>query len=163
MAAYHPLLDVAVPKGIEYSTLDDTVMGGSNWTDSFIQQTGFAFLIGGGVGTAVGTLQGIRQTTGNPHMKLRVNGILNAAGRRGSLWANSAAAVVLTFHCSRKVVSLAVKNKDDDAINYIGCAVAVGALLGAAKGTKQGIMGAIMGAGIGTIGYLGTHSLSHSN
>lgn len=92
--------------------------------------------------------------SGNPHLKLRVNGILNGMGRRGSLYANSAAAAgifitshsnqlltnyptVLSFHLFKKVAALARSNDDDDVYNYIGSATAVGGIIGAARTTPS--------------------------
>eukprot|EP00026_Physarum_polycephalum_P013347 Phypoly_transcript_13740.p1 GENE.Phypoly_transcript_13740~~Phypoly_transcript_13740.p1 ORF type:complete len:197 (+),score=35.57 Phypoly_transcript_13740:393-983(+) len=154
----HPLLSMPIPKGVEYMSVEDP-QASAGWGDALMQQTGTAFLIAGGVGGFMGTLEGIKQTTGNPHMKLRVNGILNGMEKRGLMFANTAAAGVLTFHLLKKIVSLARGNDEDEAVNFIGSAAVVGGMMGAARGARPGIVGALIGATCGAIAYLGNHQL----
>jgi hypothetical protein len=156
--AYHPLLNVPVPKGVEYVNVDDPQFG-SGWGDALTYHTGVAFFSGGVAGGTYGILQGLRQTAGLPHMKLRVNGILNACGRRGGMAARSLAAAVLSFHMIKKVVSLARGNDDNEPINFVGSAAAVGGLIGATHGVRSAAIGTVAGGVIGAVGLFGTQSL----
>lgn len=42
---YHPLLNVSVPKGVEYISVDDPAIS-TGWGDTLIHHTGTAFLCG---------------------------------------------------------------------------------------------------------------------
>jgi len=153
----HPLLNVSVPKGVEYIQVDDPSFG-SGWADTLIYHTGVGFLTAGSAGLAVGVLQGIRQTAGIPHLKLRANGILNAATRRGHIYANSVAAVVLSFHLVKKIANLALSNEEADIKSYVGTGALIGSLYNIPLSTdwKKLAMSTSLGALFGAAGFLFT-------
>ena len=106
-----------------------------SWGEKLIYETGTSYALGFLSGGVAGTALGIARPLPGSNAKLRLNAVLNSAGKMSSTYANSFAVFALMYSMSRSIsrwgyrkwvgeVGPAGYTERDDAFEGIGVAVA---------------------------------------
>jgi Tim17/Tim22/Tim23/Pmp24 family len=103
---------------------------------------GSAYLTGGLVGGAAGLVAALRESAGKTG-KLRVNAVLNGAGKRGALFANSLGVLALMFSLGE--TGMHNLTHDDSVLNYAAAGAIAGGLFKSTRGLRAA--GVCAGAG----------------
>eukprot|EP00743_Colponemidia_sp_Colp-15_P004634 GILK01004994.1.p1 GENE.GILK01004994.1~~GILK01004994.1.p1 ORF type:complete len:212 (-),score=19.87 GILK01004994.1:130-765(-) len=120
---FNPATPIALPAAATYDP--DTLYldsYGRAWGEKLTFSVGTAYGAGILTGGALGALEGLRQ--GGPTMKLRINSILNASGRRGSRLGNSLAGLSLLYCLGN--MGLSYMRGTEDIINSVAAGSAAG-------------------------------------
>ena len=149
----HPLAGLD-KEGLEYLTLEDSVLNdvpGSHsaipsrgFSDDLCYGTGITYLTALSLGGAWGLQEGLGKSVGQPP-KLRLNSTLNAITRRGPFLGNSAGVVAITYNCFNSAIGY-FRGKHDSA-NTILAGTLSGMLFRSTRGVRQMmISGGIVGS-----------------
>jgi hypothetical protein len=103
---------------------------------------GSAYMAGGFAGGAAGCVAALRESAGKTG-KLRVNAVLNSAGKRGALFANSLGVLALMFSLGETGMHNVMH--EDSVMNY----AAAGAIAGGLFKSTRGVRAAGIWAGAG--------------
>ncbi|GAB0496629.1 hypothetical protein MMPV_007942 [Pyropia vietnamensis] len=137
---------------VDYLFLDSPGGGGvrkKSWSEQLTYMAGLAYLTGGTAGVAAGARAGLAASAGKPR-KLRINAVLNAAGRRGALAANSAAVLAVLFSAAE---TAAYGMADEDgAANYAAAGAVAGGVFKSTRGVRVAGAWALGGAALGLAG-----------
>lgn len=129
--------DVAVPgrtPGLDYVFAEDyKATRKKGWGEQLVYLGGLSYLTGGIVGGGIGLATAVRESAGKTG-KLRLNAILNGAGKRGALFANSMGVLALTFSLSE--TGIYNLTEQDSVLNYAAAGAAAGAVFKSTKGPR---------------------------
>lgn len=137
---------------VDYLFLDAPGGGGvrkKSWSEQLTYMAGLAYLTGGAAGVAAGARAGLVASAGKPR-KLRINAVLNAAGRRGALAANSAAVLAVLFSAAETAAYGAAE--EDGAANYAAAGAVAGGVFKSTRGVRVAGAWALGGAALGLAG-----------
>lgn len=136
---------------VDYLFLDAPAGGvrKKSWSEQLTYMAGLAYLAGGTAGVAAGARAGLTASAGKPR-KLRINAVLNAAGRRGALAANSAAVLAVLFSAAETAAYGAAE--EDGAANYAAAGAVAGGVFKSTRGVRVAGAWALGGAALGLAG-----------
>jgi len=146
----HPLANLGK---LEYIELDQAGGGQASstrgWSDDLTYGTGIVYISALGTGGIWGLREGLAQAAkgSTTSAKLRVNYVLNAVTRRGPMLGNSAAVVVMTYHCTNALVS-AMVNRPRDLWTGMTAGALAAAIFRSSAGLRAAGMAGVMGAGV---------------
>lgn len=134
------------PGGVDYVFSEDyKEVRKKTSTEQLTYLGGMAYLTGAFVGGGMGVAEGVRASAGKAS-KLRINAVLNAAGKRGALAANSLGVLALLFSVTESAAHNYVE--DDTMWNYMVAGAASGALFKSTKGPRAVVIWAAGGAAV---------------
>lgn len=122
------------------------------WAEQLVYLGGMAYLTGASIGGSHGLYEGLKSSRGKP-TKLRVNAILNAMGKRGSLLANAMGVLAIMF--SGFETLMYHYTRDDQMVNYIVAGAGAGALFKSTAGRR---MAAVWALGIACASTAGIYA-----
>eukprot|EP00188_Purpureofilum_apyrenoidigerum_P003746 Plantae.Rhodophyta-Purpureofilum_apyrenoidigerum.ctg39994.p1 GENE.Plantae.Rhodophyta-Purpureofilum_apyrenoidigerum.ctg39994~~Plantae.Rhodophyta-Purpureofilum_apyrenoidigerum.ctg39994.p1 ORF type:complete len:270 (+),score=53.44 Plantae.Rhodophyta-Purpureofilum_apyrenoidigerum.ctg39994:52-810(+) len=122
------------------------------WGQQMMYWAGTSWVVGGAFGGLQGVVEGLKSSMGKS-LKLRVNSLLNAVGKRGLLVANTAGVLALMLSMFEST-SYNFITQDESPVNYAISGVAAGLLFKSTKmRTPPGLKQAAMwSAGLSALG-----------
>ncbi|ORX33501.1 Tim17/Tim22/Tim23/Pmp24 family-domain-containing protein [Kockovaella imperatae] len=148
-ASLHPLAGLG--KNLDFLQLEEdklqnvegamNVLPSRGWTDDLCVGTGTTYVSGLAVGGVWGLKEGLgRQLGPNPAFKLRLNSVLNAATRRGTLLGNSLGVLAMFYNIANSSLD-SIRGKHD-VFNSMGAAALSGAVFKSTSGMRPAAMSA---------------------
>lgn len=143
---------------LDYITLEDSaldelpgsrsVLPSRGWSDDLCYGTGTTYLAGLTLGGAWGLAEGLRRTPVTAPPKIRLNGVLNSATRRGPFLGNSAGVVAMVYNVFNS--GLGYARGKHDSVNSIIAGGLSGMVFKSTRGLKPmmisgGIVASIAG------------------
>lgn len=102
-----------------------------SWGDKMLYEAGVSYLTGVTLGYGVGAIQGWRKAGKSTNFKLKINSVLNSAGKLGSRTANAFGVFALVFSGSRSLIKH--QRRKNDELNDIAGIVVAGTLTTTAR------------------------------
>lgn len=149
---YNPYRDLQVPirnlynlpTAPEHLFIEEASRPHRSWGENLQYYTGSAYLTGAVVGTAKGSVEGLKAAEPGDTLKLRINRVLNSGGHVGRRYGNSLGVLGLIFAGLES--GIIHTRGHDDLLNTVAAGLGTGALYKAAGGPRSAaIAGAIGG------------------
>lgn len=102
-------------------------------TDQLTYLAGTGYLLGAGLGGTAGAFTALKSSAGKP-TKLKINALLNGAGKTGARMANTFGVLALVFSLSES--ALYNYTNDETLANYAAAGAAAGALFKSTRGVR---------------------------
>ena len=156
-AISHTLM--ALPPAPEFLFTEEALVQQRSWSENLTFVTGVSYLAGAAAGGGLGVAAGLRVALppGAESTKLRLNRVLNHAGKGGRGMGNSAGVVGLLFSSLDSAVG-GLRDGRRDSVGTVVAAAGTGALYKSPQGARAAAVWALGGAIVGGVYAAGDYA-----
>mmetsp|Transcript_16265 Transcript_16265/g.42637 ORF Transcript_16265/g.42637 Transcript_16265/m.42637 type:complete len:158 (+) Transcript_16265:165-638(+) len=133
--------------GADYLDYD---IKGRQYHEKLFFNSGFAFLAGSVAGTMYGAAEGLRGAASSK-VKVRVNAILNGAGKYSAGWGNAMGVVALYYTTVESLASYAELDEyvgGDPNVNHVVAGISTGMLYKCTARPQTMVLAGVLGGGL---------------